>query len=122
MSTVEYLKQFVSGKLAAAAEEIFAVFHNAIAEYEEELDRHRKLLQLAWKPVVKLDRIGSQHLHLTGCLVHTVCQWVVLTANMGQTSLKTTDSLQGQVFSGASASYHNAIHSWVYKPRTPTFG
>lgn len=57
MSAVGCLKQFVSDKLAAAAEEIFAVFHNAIVEYEEELDRHRKLLELAWKPEIKLHRI-----------------------------------------------------------------
>lgn len=57
MSSVEHLKQFISEKLAAAAEEIFAVFHNTIVEYEEELDRHRKLMELAWKPELKLERI-----------------------------------------------------------------
>lgn len=59
MFSAELMKQFVSNKLAAAAEEIFTVFHNAIVEYEEELDRQRQLLELAWKPVVKLNRIGN---------------------------------------------------------------
>lgn len=58
MSSVEHFKQFVSDKLAAAAEEIFAVFHNTIVEYEEELDRHRKLMALTWKPQLKLHRLG----------------------------------------------------------------
>lgn len=58
MSSAECLKQFVSDKLAAVAEEIFGVFHNAIVEYEEELERYRKLFDAAWKPVVKLRRTG----------------------------------------------------------------
>lgn len=58
MSSVEHLKQFVSDRLAAAAEEIFAVFHHAIVEYEEELER-RKLFDAAWMPIVKLRREGS---------------------------------------------------------------
>ncbi|XP_075901117.1 uncharacterized protein LOC142900614 [Nelusetta ayraudi] len=56
MSSTECLKQFVSDKLAAVAEEIFEVFHNAIGEYEEELERYRKLFDAAWKPVVNLRR------------------------------------------------------------------
>lgn len=58
MSSAEYLKQFIIDKLAAAAEEIFAVFHTVIVEYEEELERRRKLFDVAWNPVVKLRRIG----------------------------------------------------------------
>lgn len=58
MPSAEYLKQFVSDRLSAAAEEIFAVFHQSIVEYEEELGRHRQLFGAAWNPVVKLRRIG----------------------------------------------------------------
>lgn len=58
MPSAEYLKQFVCDKLAAAAEEIFSVFHNTIVEYDQELDRHRKLFDVAWRPVVKIRRTG----------------------------------------------------------------
>lgn len=59
MPSAEYLKQFVRDKLIAAAEEIFTVFHNTIVEYEEELDRHRKLFDVAWRPGVKIRRTGQ---------------------------------------------------------------
>lgn len=57
-SSAEFLKLFVSDRLAAAAGEIFAVFHNAIVEYEEKLERHRRLFGVTWTPVVKLSRTG----------------------------------------------------------------
>lgn len=57
MSSVDYFKQFVSDRLAAVAEEIVAVFHKSIAEFEDELERHRKSF-VALKPVVNLRRIG----------------------------------------------------------------
>ncbi|KAE8283144.1 hypothetical protein D5F01_LYC18545 [Larimichthys crocea] len=60
MSSVEYLREFVSERLTAAAEEIFKVFIKTIVEYEEEIDRQRKLLQAAWKPEVKLHRIAEE--------------------------------------------------------------
>lgn len=50
------MKRLICDKLAAAAEDIVEVFQHTTAEYECELDRHRKLLALAWKPVVKLHR------------------------------------------------------------------
>lgn len=59
MSSAVYLKQLVSDRLAAAAEEIFAVFHKAILEYEEELHRQRKCFSMTRQPVVKLRRIGQ---------------------------------------------------------------
>ncbi|XP_074495254.1 uncharacterized protein LOC141769757 isoform X1 [Sebastes fasciatus] len=57
MSSVEYLREFVNERLTAAAEEIFRVFKNTIIEYEEEIDRQRKLLDVVWKPEIKLHRI-----------------------------------------------------------------
>lgn len=51
------MKQFVSDRLAAAAEEIFAVFHALIIKYEEEV-KHCMLFDAAWKPVVRLRRTG----------------------------------------------------------------
>ncbi|KAM8773630.1 uncharacterized protein AB9X84_017501 [Acanthopagrus schlegelii] len=57
MSSVECLRGFISERLTAAAEEIFGVFQKTIVEYEEEIDRQRKLLDIFWKPEIKLHRI-----------------------------------------------------------------
>lgn len=62
MSSAERLKQFVSDRLAAAAEEIFGVFEKTIVQHEEELDRHRRLFNIVWSPVVKLHRTGEYSL------------------------------------------------------------
>ncbi|XP_075888832.1 uncharacterized protein LOC142892501, partial [Nelusetta ayraudi] len=56
MPSAEYLKELVRDRLTAAAEEIFAVFHRVIVDYEKELEQRRKLFDAAWKPVVKLRR------------------------------------------------------------------
>ncbi len=58
MSSVECLRQFVSQRLTAAAEEIFGVFKQTIVQYEEEINRQRRLLEIVWKPEIKLHRIG----------------------------------------------------------------
>lgn len=58
MSSVEHVKQLVRGRLQAGAEEIFAVFHRVIVDYEEELDRQHKFFEAAYNPVVKLHRAG----------------------------------------------------------------
>ncbi len=58
MSSVECLRTFVIERLTAAAEEIFGVFKNTIVEYEEEIDRQRRLLDIVWKPEIRLNRIG----------------------------------------------------------------
>ncbi|XP_075960697.1 uncharacterized protein LOC142964313 [Anarhichas minor] len=64
MSSVEYLREFVNERLSAAAEEIFGVFEKTIVEYEEEIDRQRRLLDIAWKPVIKLHRIELPQQHV----------------------------------------------------------
>ncbi|KAM6901436.1 uncharacterized protein PEZ65_019542 [Lycodopsis pacificus] len=64
MSSVEYLREFVNERLSAAAEEIFRVFEKTIFEYEEEIDRQRRLLDLVWKPVIKLHRIELPQQHV----------------------------------------------------------
>ena len=58
MSSVEYLREFVKERLSAAAEEIFGVLKTTIFEYQEEVDRQRRLLDIVWKPEIKLHRIG----------------------------------------------------------------
>lgn len=60
MSTVDDLRQFVSDRLTAAAEEIFQVFHKTVIQYEEEIGRQRRLLDIAWKPELKVDRLGER--------------------------------------------------------------
>ncbi|XP_045902450.1 zinc finger protein 239-like isoform X3 [Micropterus dolomieu] len=64
MSSVESLREFVNERLTAAAEEIFRVFKNTIVEYEEEIDRQRRLLDIVWKPDLKLHRIELSQQHV----------------------------------------------------------
>lgn len=59
MSSVEYLREFVNERLSAAAEEIFGAFKKTIVEYQEEVDRQSRLLDIVWKPEIKLHRIGE---------------------------------------------------------------
>ncbi|XP_061568571.1 zinc finger protein 436-like [Cololabis saira] len=54
---VNHLREFIGQRLTAAAVEIFSVFEKTVLEYEEELDRQRRLLDLAWKPEIRLNRI-----------------------------------------------------------------
>lgn len=76
MSSAEYLREFVSERLTAVAEEIFRVFDITIVKYEEEIDRQRRLLDFVWKPEIKLQRIGlymatvtaQRDLYLLACL------------------------------------------------------
>ncbi|KAM6943907.1 uncharacterized protein PEZ65_001829 [Lycodopsis pacificus] len=64
MSSVEYLREFINERLSAAAEEIFGVFKNAIVEYQEEINRQRRLLDIVWKPVIQLHRIELPQQHV----------------------------------------------------------
>nr|XP_040044138.1 zinc finger protein 664-like [Gasterosteus aculeatus aculeatus] len=57
MSSVENLREFVNERLSAAAEEIFGVFRRTVVESQEEIDRQRRLLDVFWKPEVRLHRI-----------------------------------------------------------------
>ena len=58
MSSVECLRELINERLTAAAEEIFRVFQETISEYEKEIDRQRRLLDIVWKPEIILNRIG----------------------------------------------------------------
>nr|XP_020481034.1 zinc finger protein 432-like [Monopterus albus] len=64
MSSVQRLREFVTERLTAVAEEIFGGFEKIIAEYEEEIDRQRRLLDIVWKPEVKLHRIELPQQHV----------------------------------------------------------
>ncbi|XP_029305147.1 zinc finger protein 37 homolog [Cottoperca gobio] len=64
MSSVECLREFVNKRLNAAAEEIFGVFQEAVVEYEAEIDRQRRLVDVVWKPEIKLHRIELPQQHV----------------------------------------------------------
>ncbi|XP_062260596.1 zinc finger protein OZF-like [Platichthys flesus] len=64
MSSVQCLRDFVHERLTAAAEEIFRVFEQTVLEYEEEIDRQRRLLDIAWKPEIKLHRTEFPRKHV----------------------------------------------------------
>ncbi|KAG7222306.1 hypothetical protein INR49_016391, partial [Caranx melampygus] len=63
MSSVESLRDFVTERLTAAAEEIFRVFKQTVVEYEEEIGRQRRLLDTVLKPEIRLHRteLPQQH-------------------------------------------------------------
>ncbi|XP_072244940.1 uncharacterized protein [Leuresthes tenuis] len=54
MSSAQHLREFISQRLTAAAEEIFTEFEKTIVQYEEEIDRQRRLLDITWKPRINL--------------------------------------------------------------------
>ncbi|XP_042343946.1 zinc finger protein 660-like [Plectropomus leopardus] len=56
MSSIKDLTKFVNERLTAAAEEILLVFQRSIAEYEKEIVRQQRLLDVASKPETKLQR------------------------------------------------------------------
>ncbi|XP_037537343.1 uncharacterized protein LOC119414321 [Nematolebias whitei] len=60
MSSVVLLREFIGERLSAAASEIFSEFEKTILRYEEELDRQRRLLDVSWKPELKLHRVDLQ--------------------------------------------------------------
>ncbi|XP_061587643.1 zinc finger protein 709-like [Cololabis saira] len=58
MSSVQVLRDFISDRLTAAALEIFSEFERTIVQYEEVIDRQRRLLDVTWKPEIPLRRVG----------------------------------------------------------------
>ncbi|XP_037837198.1 oocyte zinc finger protein XlCOF22-like [Kryptolebias marmoratus] len=56
MSSVQSLREFISERLTAAAGEIFTEFEKTIVQYEEEIDRQRRLLDISSKPQINLHR------------------------------------------------------------------
>ncbi|XP_041849474.1 zinc finger protein 501-like isoform X2 [Melanotaenia boesemani] len=63
MSSVQHLREFISERLTAAAEEIFTEFEKTIVQYEEEIDRQRRLLDTSWKPRLNIQTtdVPQQH-------------------------------------------------------------
>ncbi|XP_044028053.1 zinc finger protein 501-like [Siniperca chuatsi] len=62
MSRLQSLKLFINQRLTAAVEEIFGHFEKTITEYEEELGRRRRLLDVSSRPDPTLRSEGVQQL------------------------------------------------------------
>ncbi|KAK6326707.1 hypothetical protein J4Q44_G00023520 [Coregonus suidteri] len=60
MSKIELLRVFLNQRLIMAAEEIFGVVEETIAEYQEENSRLRSMLDIVIKPDILLQRIDIQ--------------------------------------------------------------
>lgn len=61
MSSVLFFRKFVNERLGAAVEEILGAFEKTVVEYEEQLDRQRRMLDAVLKPGIKPhDRDVSQ--------------------------------------------------------------
>ncbi|KAM7402806.1 hypothetical protein PAMP_018017 [Pampus punctatissimus] len=56
MSALDSLKEFAEQRLAAAVDEIFEYFEKTITDYDEELDRYCKLLDVIFRPEIRLRR------------------------------------------------------------------
>ncbi|XP_028270591.1 zinc finger protein 394-like isoform X2 [Parambassis ranga] len=63
MDSVDCLRHYVNERLAVAAEEIFKAFEETIVEYEEEISRQRRLLDISWKSKIKLRKIEFHQQH-----------------------------------------------------------
>uniref|UniRef100_UPI003AABF55E uncharacterized protein n=1 Tax=Centroberyx gerrardi TaxID=166262 RepID=UPI003AABF55E len=62
MSRVQQLRASVKQRLTAAVEEIFGLFERTIAEYEEEIDRQRRLLEDVLKPEIQINKADAPQL------------------------------------------------------------
>ncbi|XP_056255308.1 zinc finger protein 287-like [Seriola aureovittata] len=58
MSRLQSLKVSIHQRLAAAVEEIFGLLDQTLTEYEEEMNRHQKLLDAAFKPEITAQKKG----------------------------------------------------------------
>ncbi|KAM9719148.1 uncharacterized protein ACNS7B_020110 [Menidia menidia] len=59
MSSVQRLREFISQRLTAAAQEIFTEFEKTIVHYEDEIHRQRRLLESCWEPRIILQRVEA---------------------------------------------------------------
>ncbi|KAM4560537.1 uncharacterized protein PAE49_012749 [Odontesthes bonariensis] len=65
MSSVQHLREFISQRLTPAAEEIFSEFEKTIVQYKEEIGRQSRLLDISWKPQIKLHRVVADSISWT---------------------------------------------------------
>ncbi|XP_053186230.1 zinc finger protein 616-like [Scomber japonicus] len=64
MTSVQRFRELINDRLTAAAEEIFRHFQTMISEYEAEINRQRRQLDIIWKPEIKLHRTDVQQQEL----------------------------------------------------------
>ncbi|XP_029941168.1 zinc finger protein with KRAB and SCAN domains 8-like [Salarias fasciatus] len=64
MSPVQALREFIKQRLTAAAGEIITAFQQTIVQFEEEIDRQGKLLEINWKHQVRFHRTESPQQHM----------------------------------------------------------
>ncbi|XP_047447412.1 zinc finger and SCAN domain-containing protein 12-like [Mugil cephalus] len=64
MPSVQCFRQFLNERLTAAAEEIFTLFEKTVAEYEEEIIRQRKVLEIVLKPELNVLKIELENPHV----------------------------------------------------------
>ncbi|KAL3989014.1 hypothetical protein ACER0C_013332 [Sarotherodon galilaeus] len=64
MASIQHLREFIRDRLTAAAEDIFSEFEKTIVQYEEKIERQRRLQDITWNSVVKLQRtdLAQQHI------------------------------------------------------------
>ncbi|KAM9528244.1 uncharacterized protein ACWYII_040990 [Salvelinus alpinus] len=60
MSQIQLLRVFLNDRLTAAAEEIFGVVEKTVAEYQEEVVRLQRLLDIVLQPEINLHRADLQ--------------------------------------------------------------
>lgn len=58
MSSIQTLRAFVNQRLTVAVEEIFQLLETTICNYEEEIDRQRRLLEEVSQPHYLTDTAG----------------------------------------------------------------
>ncbi|XP_029941172.1 zinc finger protein 431-like [Salarias fasciatus] len=64
MSPVQALREFIKQRLTAAAGEIITAFQQTVVQFEEEIDRQGKLLEINWKHQVRFHRTESPQQHM----------------------------------------------------------
>ncbi|KAM9719143.1 uncharacterized protein ACNS7B_020106 [Menidia menidia] len=63
MSSVQHLREFISQRLTAAAQEIFMEFEKTIVHYEDEIHRQRRLLESCWKAQILVPTAEAPQQH-----------------------------------------------------------
>lgn len=58
MSNIQLLRVFLNERLTYAANEIFGIVEKTIIEYQEEVVRLQRLLDIVLQPEIKLRRAG----------------------------------------------------------------
>ncbi|XP_062272960.1 zinc finger protein 37-like [Scomber scombrus] len=120
MSSVQNLRELMNERLTAAAEEIFRVFHKTIVEYEEEIDRQRRLLDIVSKPEIKLHRAELPQQHV--CKEEEVLADEQLCNQERNSSLNQEDPEPPQIKEEKEELYTNLeIEQLVLKQETETF-